>query len=518
MELIIKNLGPIKGNQQSIDLSKKFFIFLGYNNSGKTYVSQLLWAIFNQDKLIQFIKSSFSDGIVEQFSDENYSDGLQIEITQSLLNAIIEKFGLFLQQEIFTVYNQDQANSELDKPLFFFKTTVDDLIDIQSTTIITIDIPGRLVGTDTRTGKKEDLLPTLLSLRLQITKNLNSLVLNVKSIELFDEVAQDCIRLHYSENMESISKKPSFLILSLLNIILKTSVGFEHGKLSSTVQFFLPASRAFFPIFYTYIYEIERNKGEENRRLISELTSIEEIRKKIFRRSYTQPVSQAIEALYNLNYRSSTSDIYNDRLIELAEIMGGDIILDRLEGIGPVQFSFRFKENKQEIDLPMYLASSSANQLTLLYLYFKYWAREKGNFLIIDEPEVNLHPENQIKLLDLLINFVNQSDNQVLIATHSPLLADAVNNYLYIDHLRQYYDGERIKEIIADNGLQYLYPDTKLSREDLGVYFFNNKGNIIDYNNEDDWVDFTNFRNVKENLYESGKILTNYIYRKENEQ
>jgi hypothetical protein len=68
------------------------------------------------------------------------------------------------------------------------------------------------------------------------------------------------------------------------------------------------------------------------------------------------------------------------------------------------------------------------------------------------------------------------------------------------------------------NGLQYLYPDTKLSREDLGIYFFNNKGSIIDYNNEDDWVDFTNFRNIKENLYESGKILTNYIYHKENEQ
>jgi predicted ATPase len=75
MELIIKNLGPIKGNRQSIDLSKKFFIFLGYNNSGKTYVSQLLWTIFNQDKHIEFIKSNFADGILEEVFDKNYSDG-----------------------------------------------------------------------------------------------------------------------------------------------------------------------------------------------------------------------------------------------------------------------------------------------------------------------------------------------------------------------------------------------------------------------------------------------------------
>jgi hypothetical protein len=143
MELIIQNLGPIKGNQQSIDLSKNFFIFLGYNNSGKTYVSQLLWTIFNQDKHIKFIQSTFSDGILEEVFDESYLDGWQIELTQSLLDSILEKFGLFLQKEIFTVYNQDQPDSELDKPLIFLKATVNDFIETQITTIVTIDFPGK---------------------------------------------------------------------------------------------------------------------------------------------------------------------------------------------------------------------------------------------------------------------------------------------------------------------------------------------------------------------------------------
>lgn len=390
-------------------------------------------------------------------------------------------------------------------------------MNIQSTILITIDIPDGGVSTDSTNKQKEDLFYSFSSLRLQITKKTNSLVLNAKFIDLFDEVAQDCIRLQYSEKSEFLSIKPSFLMLAVLQIVLNMSVGFRHGKLSSSVQFFLPASRAFFSIFYTYIYEIERRKGEETFRLISELTSIEEIRKRIFRRSYTQPVSQAIEALYELNYNYYNSSIYNDCLIELAEIMEGDIILDRVEGIGPVQFSFRFKENKQEINLPMYLASSSANQLTLLYLYFKYWAREKGNFLIIDEPEVNLHPENQIKLLDLLINFVNQSDNKVLIATHSPLLADAVNNYLYVDNLRQYYDDEQIKQIIADNELQYLYPDTKLSREDLGVYFFTGD-EIVSYDRGHYGIYFKNFKEATNSLQKSARILTDFIYDKENEE
>ena len=511
MELIIKDLGPIKGNQQSIDLSKKFFIFLGYNNSGKTYVSQLVWTIFNQDKHIKFVKSAFADEILEEVFDENYLDGEQIELTQSLLDSILEKFGLFLQKEIFTVLNQDQPDSELDQPSIFLKATVNDFIETQSTTIVTIDSQGKR-----ETAKEPGY--SLATSRLQITKSVNSLVLNIKSIGIFDEVAQDCIRLHYGENAPEVtSRKLSFLILAIFQIILNISIGFKSGKLSSTVQFFLPASRAFFSTFYTYIYEIERKKGQETRLLISELTSIEEIRKKMFKRPYTETVSQAIEALYELNYDLFSLDIYNARLIELAEIMKGDIVLDRVEGIGPVQFSFRFKKNKQEIDLPMYLASSSANQLTLLYLYFKYWAREKGNFLIIDEPEVNLHPENQIKLLNLLINFVNQSDNKVLIATHSPLLADAVNNYLYIDNLRQYYDDEQIKEIIDDNGLQYLYPDTKLSREDFGVYFFTGD-EIISYDRGHYGIYFKNFKEATNSLQKSARILTDFIYGKENEE
>jgi hypothetical protein len=495
MELIIQNLGPIKGNRQSIDLSKKFFIFLGYNNSGKTYVSQLLWTIFDQDKHIKFIRSTFTDGILENGS-EQIQKHWQIELNQALIDSILEKFSLFLQEEIFTVLNQDKPNNMArENPLFSLKANINDFANREFV----------------------DIFPIMKSINISFINDEGRLATH---LEVTKKSGEQTLKF----SLHGVKKLPEkswrfYTIRVLLAFFINTPL--TQSKFS---PFFLPASRAFFPTFYTYIYEVERNKREEDFRLISELksieeikTSIEEIRKKLFRRSYPQPVSQVIEALYELNHNSSSSlDIYNANLIELAEIMGGDIILDRVEGIGPVQFSFRFKENKQEIDLPMYLASSSANQLTLLYLYFKYWAREKGNFLIIDEPEVNLHPENQIKLLDLLINFVNQSNNKVLIATHSPLLADAVNNYLYIDNLRQYYDDEQIKEIIDDNELQYLYPDTKLSREDLGVYFFTGD-KIISYNSGHSDIYFRNFKDTTISLKKSAEVLTDYIYDKENE-
>jgi predicted ATPase len=53
---------------------------------------------------------------------------------------------------------------------------------------------------------------------------------------------------------------------------------------------------------------------------------------------------------------------------------------------------------------------------------------------MIDEPEENLHPENQILLVNLLLEFLT-TNNRLLITTHSPLVAEVVNNYLILGQL-----------------------------------------------------------------------------------
>jgi AAA15 family ATPase/GTPase len=504
MELVIKNLGPIKGNQQSIDLSKKFFIFLGYNNSGKTYVSQLLWTIFNEKKQRKFAGSSYAKG---KFNDliESSLDKDRIEITSEFLDSLLEQFSRFLENEVFDTYNLEKDSSKLGEVSIFLTSQLDDFQKKEFTTTIGINLEGKFP------------IPNYLEMTKEANSNIIYIEQKTLSEELLESIPKEIRPSYYHALIDEREDKCKFMIVSILPLLLNAS---------REQTFFLPASRAFFTVFYQYIYDIERQNRErfmkdllsliESKKNSETSLSIEEVPKNILRRSYTEPMNQAIEAIYSLNHEVSPVNFYSNLVETLAEIMGGDIVLEKMEGIAPVQFYFRFQENKQEIDLPMYLASSSVNQLTLLYLYLKYWAREKGNFLIIDEPEVNLHPENQIKLLDLLINFVNQSDNKVLIATHSPLLADVVNNYLYIDNLRQYYDDEQIQEIISDNELQYLYPDTKLSRENLGVYFFTGD-EIISYDSGHYGVYFRNFKDTTISLKKSAEVLTDYIYDKEHE-
>jgi len=141
------------------------------------------------------------------------------------------------------------------------------------------------------------------------------------------------------------------------------------------------------------------------------------------------------------------------------------------------------------------------------YVFFKYWVGENSNFLIIDEPEENLHPRNQTGLLDLLVRFVNQS-NRVLITTHSTLLAQAVNNHFYMGILKE--RGTDINRMIEKEGLD-ISPDTDLLCEDIGVYFFNGK-NISSCEAGEYGVLFRDFMNEERKIQNIAEILTDKIY------
>ncbi|MBK1990489.1 ATP-binding protein, partial [Sphaerospermopsis aphanizomenoides BCCUSP55] len=283
-------------------------------------------------------------------------------------------------------------------------------------------------------------------------------------------------------------------------------------------------SRIFFPTFYRYIYEVDRKQREQDIKKLVDL--LENPRKKgnfelsdfkeleVWKRKYTEPMNKVFEQLFSLNLEENIITSYINLVEQLQEIIGGEILPLSLKGISPIEFYF--KVNSMNEPLPMYLASSSVNQLTLIYLYLKYWAAAKNNFLMIDEPEVNLHPENQIKLLNILIQFIqNETRNKVLITTHSSILANAINNYIYLDVLKNQH-GLNVQKIIEDNKLYYVDSSVSIAKEKVGVYFFTGD-KIIDYESRNSGIYFRNFREVENNLDKSLRILTDYIYIQEEE-
>ncbi|MEG3438231.1 AAA family ATPase [Pannus brasiliensis CCIBt3594] len=491
MELLIENLGPIKNNTQTIDLTKKFYVFVGYNNSGKTYVSQLLWTIFNQDNIRKFSRKA---------NIKNLKIDSSIELTQELINEILDEFANFIKEETVNTYNLNKTLQEKISIQATFKANVEELRSKTFKTVFSI------------VTEQDNHLEVL-----NINKPRKTLTIQVKeqSYSDSDNLSDRTLKILKREKR---SKKVG-IITSIIKLLL----------LHSQDAFFLPANRSFFPTFYQYIYEIERNKRIEADKRIREFlenmdddgigkdlenlsNKLKRFQEQLPRSSYTEPMNKVFEELFSLNTERKINSNYNLIINKISQLMGGEITIESVESIAPIQFSFKFDQLNS---LPMYLSSSSVNQLTLLYLYLKYWAQEKDNFLMIDEPEVNLHSENQIRLMEILIQFVTEHDNRVLITTHSPILTDILNDYVCLHTLKE--NGKDVKSIIEEHQLKNLNPEISIAQEDLGVYFFTGD-KIIDYRTSQYGAYVRNFREVINSLQKSGEVLTDYIYSLENEE
>lgn len=494
MKLIIKNLGSIKNNSQAIDLAKDFFVFVGRNNSGKSYVAQLLWTIFNEDVIEKFAKNN-----LDIIQDDILENANEVELNPELIDKIIKNYSAFLAQHLkrFT-FNIGKKSEVLSNIIIEFIYEISELKRTASQAIFNIQ---------TSEGNSINYLA--------IKKQEDSLLFQIedKQKELPEDFFDFVPRNIFTKDL--IQEKKSVLITSIIRMLLKH----QHQT------FFLPASRSFFPIFYSYIYQIERKEREQ---IVNKLLTLMETRNNeeriklselqelnIGKRPYTEPMNQVIENLYSLNDNQEiqNQEFYLNIVQKLQEIMGGEITPMSQEGIAPIELDFKLNINGNS--LPMYLASSSVNQLTLLYLYLKYWVGENNNFLMMDEPEENLHPENQINLLNILLQFVSARDNKVLITTHSPILANAINNYIYLDVLKNEYKI-KVKNIIEEHQLKYVDTDVSISKEKVGVYFFTGD-KIIDYESGDYGIYFRNFREVENNLEKSLRILSDYIYLQEDD-
>lgn len=73
--------------------------------------------------------------------------------------------------------------------------------------------------------------------------------------------------------------------------------------------------------------------------------------------------------------------------------------------------------------------ASGIKQIGIMQLLLAYRKLKPNSFLIIDEPEVNLHPEWQIKLAEILVILAKNLDVKIYINSHSPMFIEAMTLY-----------------------------------------------------------------------------------------
>jgi predicted ATP-dependent endonuclease of OLD family len=172
---------------------------------------------------------------------------------------------------------------------------------------------------------------------------------------------------------------------------------------------------------------------------------------------YPYPVKDNINFIQELEslQNESTFSKNNPQILEnFQKISGGKYLLTK---DGDINY---LPNKNRQTKLSMVESSSIARALVHLNYYLRYNV-EAGSVLIVDEPELNLHPANQRKIARVFAQLVN-AGVKVFITTHSDYIVKEFNTLIMLNQ-----DKSHIRDIKN----KYGYNETEiLSPENIRVY------------------------------------------------
>ncbi len=147
---------------------------------------------------------------------------------------------------------------------------------------------------------------------------------------------------------------------------------------------------------------------------------------------YPKPILDEIDFFFKLNNITKSNSMFhteaNDDLLNFFKL------LKELTG-GTYNYQnniITYKPINSTKSLSLREVSSSVKALVGLYFYLKHQA-QPGNILMIDEPELNLHPKNQRNMARLLAMLVN-AGIKVFITTHSDYIIREFNTLIQLNN------------------------------------------------------------------------------------
>lgn len=146
-----------------------------------------------------------------------------------------------------------------------------------------------------------------------------------------------------------------------------------------------------------------------------------------FKGDYPIPVRQNVDFIREL-FSVARNDSYilqnhSEMLDAFADIIGGEYKVSKEEVL------YIPRSNKR-VRLPLVEASSSVRAMLDVGFYLRHIAAP-GDILMIDEPELNLHPENQRRLARLFASLVNIGI-RVFVTTHSDYIIKELNTLIML--------------------------------------------------------------------------------------
>jgi len=478
MKIHIQNLGLIKETEVDI---KPLTIFVGPNNAGKTWLAYALASIFGPWGLTNYLEECEAEEVVKQFE-------LLDQVVRQVLATGTASFDLV---EFADTYGEHYFNSMAtfaQKKMFeFMGTQREDIDDLK--------ISIRLGDT------KRNFLENVLQMQV---RNLFGTSPKEPLLSLRKDRGKKRLNIFISQQSISLSKDTEDITEGLppemqKEVIIDGVFTILHRALYNHVRI-LPTERT------TYIaFPFPGAHLDEETSIVRPEAKRGEVRLAPAVGSFLGMIANTVEnetRIYNRRLQAVKKDTYIKRYVELAEILeeqilGGNVIFSQqmlemesaVSLVGGLPARHVLFEPAADIKLPISVASSMVKELSSLVLYLRYLA-QPGELLVIDEPEMNLHPEAQVRMIEFLALLVN-AGLKVLITTHSPYVVDHLANLLKASASA---DQERVSDLF------YLKrAEAFLSSERVSVYLIE-QGKATNMIEEDGVLELHTFGDVSERI------------------
>lgn len=233
--------------------------------------------------------------------------------------------------------------------------------------------------------------------------------------------------------------------------------------------FLMPAERSGLHLFFR---ELSQRRTALLHHASRPNIKINELLRDVMRSPYALPIGNYIDWLNGL---PDLTKLQSSDFHPLAEKMKRDLVKGAYKvsrRTGTVSFRpYRVHgDETKAVPMGLHLASGTVKSLFGLWFYLDHQAK-RGDVLMLDEPELNIHPENQRRIARLLARLVSAGLN-VTISTHSDYIIRELNVLMMlandgVGHLQRRYGYTDADVLNPDNVSAYLFDNHTITPFDI---------------------------------------------------
>lgn len=414
MKIKVKNLGPLRQAEFEVG---DFTIICGKNNTGKTYATYALYGFLN------FWKKGFEFDIDKQIIDEIVSKG---NIVFSL-----DRFRREIEKDINMATNK--YKSYLPS---IFASKDQNFKD----TIFSLELPE----------KYDSVRRTFLERKITFGSE-------GKSFLQITQITENELKISLLKERDDLDEAPPFRLISdLISDAIKEII---YSCLIPNA-FISSAERTGAAIFQKEL-DFNKNKIIELLKEDHEKFHPFQLLEK-FTSDYALPVKDNVSFTRELgnvsNRESFIAKNHPEVLKQFSKIIGGEYKVIKNLGI------YFMPDSNKSLKLTLNESSSTVRSMLDIGFYLQHVAKP-GDLLIVDEPELNLHPENQRLIARLFARLVNIGI-KVLITTHSDYIVKELNTLIMLNRDRPYAkqimkkEGYCTEELILSDKIKVYIAET----------------------------------------------------------